>query len=127
MYLHKGSQFNPATDEDGLFLDCIYTCLKLKAEASGYPDWVRSPEDEERYVETFWEIEGNRLDKKSIRGNAARRGLVKLCLNSVWGKLTVRNDRTQNKIIWEPKEIYRFFATPGIEVSNFVFATEDVV
>jgi len=29
----------------------------LKAEASGYPGWVRSPEDEDRYLESFWQIE----------------------------------------------------------------------
>jgi len=38
--------------------DYINTFLKLKAEVSGYPDWVRSPADEELYVETFWNNEG---------------------------------------------------------------------
>jgi len=73
--------------------------LKLKGEASGYPVWVRSPEDEDRYVETFWQSEGIRLDRGCIRFNAAKLGLAKLCLNSMWGKLTERNDRTMTKII----------------------------
>ena len=45
--------------------------LKLKAEASGFPGWVRSPEDEEQYVESFWKNEGIRIDRESIRTNAA--------------------------------------------------------
>jgi len=52
--------------------------LKLKAEASGYPGWVRSSENEELYVEKFWKNEGIRLDRESIKSDAAKRGLAKL-------------------------------------------------
>jgi len=45
----------------------------------------------------------------------------------MWGKLTERNDRTRTKVISKPKELYRILATPGSEVSNFVFANDDVV
>jgi len=38
------------------------------------------------------------------------------------GKLTERNDGT---ITTEPKELYGFLATPGIEVMNLVFANDD--
>ena len=43
------------------------------------------------------------------------------------GKLTERNDRTRTKIITEPHELYRFLATPGVEVTNLAFANDDVV
>jgi len=105
----------------------INTFLKSKAEANGYPGWVRSPEEKDRYVESFWQRQGIRLDTECIRFNAAKRDLAKLCLNSMWGKLTDRNDRTLNKIITEPKELYGFLATPGIEVVNLAFASDDVV
>jgi len=59
--------------------------LKLKAEASGFPGWVRSPENEDLYVETFWKNEGIRLERESNKSNAAKRGLAKLCLNSMRG------------------------------------------
>jgi hypothetical protein len=45
----------------------------------------------------------------------------------MWGKLTERNDRTSTKIITEPQELYRFLATPGVEVTNHAFASDDVV
>ena len=85
-------------------MDYINTCLKLKAEASGYPCWVYSPEDEDRYVESFRQSEWIRLDKEAIRYNTDKRGLTKLWLNSMWGKLTVSNDRKMTKIITEPKK-----------------------
>jgi len=115
------------TGEGGLFVDYTNTFLKIKAEASGYPFWVRSPEDEERFIDSFEQSEGIRLDRESIKFNAAKRGLAKLCLNSMWGKLMERNDRTKTKIITEPRQLYIFLATPDIEVTNLVFASDDVV
>ena len=43
------------------------------------------------------------------------------------GKLTERNDRTRTKIKTEPHELYRFLATPGVEVTNLAFRSVDVV
>ena len=43
------------------------------------------------------------------------------------GKLTERSNRTQAKLISNPQELYRFLVTPGIEVLNMMFASDDVV
>jgi hypothetical protein len=45
----------------------------------------------------------------------------------MWGKLTERSNCTQTKLISEPHELYRFLVTPGIEVMNMMFASDDVV
>jgi len=45
----------------------------------------------------------------------------------MWGNLTERNNRTQTKFVSDPKELYRFLATPGIEVLNLMFSNDDVV
>jgi len=45
----------------------------------------------------------------------------------MWGKLTERSNRTQTKLISEPQELYRFLVTPGIEVQNMIFLSDDVV
>jgi hypothetical protein len=76
VYEYQITQYSSETDEGGLFVHYINTFLKLKAEASGYPSWVRSPEDEERYIQSFRESEGIELDKASIKYNAAKRGFV---------------------------------------------------
>ena len=39
----------------------------------------------------------------------------------------MRNYRTRTKIVTEPHELYRFQATPGVEVTNLAFATDVVV
>jgi len=45
------------------FVEYINTFLKLKAEASLYPSWVRTPDDEDLYIREFYHSEGIQLDK----------------------------------------------------------------
>ena len=67
------------------------------------------------------------LDRNAIRPNAAKRPLAKLCLNSMWGKLTERNHHPRTELISNPQELYRFLATPGIDIVNLLFASDHVV
>jgi len=46
VYEYQVTQYNSETGEGGLFFDYINTFLKLKAEDSGYPVCVQSPEDQ---------------------------------------------------------------------------------
>jgi len=78
-------------------------------------------------VESFWKSEAIQLEKGAIRYNAAKRGLAKICLNSMWGILTHRNDRTKTKSTTEPKELYGLLANIGVEVMNPAFASDDVL
>ena len=112
VYEYIVTSYDPETRDGGLFASYIDTFLKFKAEASGYPARVRTPADEELYIESFCKIEGIPLDREAIKPNAAKRGLAKLCLNSMWGIFTERKDRTRTKIITDPHELYRFLATP---------------
>jgi len=54
----------------------IDTFLKFKAEAIGYPGWLQSSKDEDKYVQSFQESVGIELDKANIQKNAAEKGLV---------------------------------------------------
>jgi hypothetical protein len=112
-YEYDATQYDPDKGEGGLFVEYIYTFLKLKAEASGYPSWVLTPDDEDSYIRQFDVSEGIQLNRDSIRYNAAKRGLSKLCLNSMWGRLTERSIRTQTRLISDPQELYRFLVMPG--------------
>ena len=86
VYLYEVSRYNPDTGEGGLFVEYINTFLKLEVEASRYPSWVRTPDDEDLYIRQFYQSEGIQLNKNSIRYNAAKRGFAKFCLNFMSGK-----------------------------------------
>ena len=104
VYENKITQYDPATEQGGLFVEYIKTFLKLKAEVSGYPSWVRTSEDEDSYINALMASEVIRLERNNIRPNAARRALTKLCLNSKWGKLTESNHRTMTELISKTQE-----------------------
>jgi len=122
VYEYEVTQYDAATGEGGLFVEYIDTFLKLKAEVSGYPSWVRTPADEDRYVEKFRQSEGILLDEDKIGNNASKRALAKLCLNSMWGKFGESPRKPQTLLISEPRDLYRFLATLGIEVATLLFA-----
>jgi len=96
VYEYQVTCYDPATGTGGHFADYIDTFLKLKQEASGCPSWARTENDKTRYMDQIHRDEGIRLDRDSIGYNAAKRVLAKLCLNSMWGKLTERSNRTQS-------------------------------
>ena len=70
--------------------------------------------------------EGGRLDRDAMKPNAAKRVLVKLGMNSIWNKLTERQNRTQTKLISDPHELYRFLDTPGVQLVKLLFASVGV-
>jgi hypothetical protein len=78
VYEYQVTQYNRATGEGGLFVEYINTFLKLKAEASGYPSWVQTPDDKDRYIQLSRESEEIRLNKDLISHNPAKQGLAKL-------------------------------------------------
>jgi len=85
VYEYQVAQYNRETREGLQFVDYINTFSKLKTEATGYPSWVLSTEDQERNVESFWTSECTQLEKETVRYNAAKRGIAKLSLDSMWG------------------------------------------
>jgi hypothetical protein len=107
VYEYMTTRYDRQTREGGLFAEYIDTFLKIKAEASCFPAWVRTRDDEDSYIKSFRESEGVLLDRDAIRPNAAKRGIAKLCCNSFWGKLTARNNRPRAKMISDPLELYR--------------------
>jgi hypothetical protein len=88
---------------------------------------MQFPADEDRFISKFQASEGILLDRDNIATNPSKRGLSKLCLNSMCGKVTERNNRKGTKMITDPQELYGFLATPGIEVAALVFASDEVV
>ena len=45
----------------------------------------------------------------------------------MWPKITENPRNNQTKLIFDPQELYSFLVTPGIKVTNLLFAGDDVV
>jgi hypothetical protein len=86
------------TNSGGLFAEYVKMFLKRKQESSGYPSWVQSEKDNQKYIEEYRLAEGIALDKASVSKNAGQRNLAKLKLNSMWGKWAQNQNNCQ---LWE--------------------------
>jgi len=75
------SQYDPETRRGGVFTEYVNTFLKLKQEASGWPEWCQSEEDRQKYITDYHQKEGIWLDADKIKWNPGLRSLAKLMLN----------------------------------------------
>ena len=99
------SEYDPDTKSGGLFSEQVDLFIKIKTEASGYPEWVNSPAEEDEFIAEFERKVGVLLDKERISKNPALRSIAKICLNSFWGKLGERNNKMKSKFICSTEEL----------------------
>jgi hypothetical protein len=121
------TRYDKATNSGGLFAQYVNMVLKLKQESSGYPSWVRTEEDQDKYIADYRRAEGISLDKAYISKNVGQCTLAKLKLNSMWGKWAQNQNKTQTTLVSSEKEFYELLTSPGFEVTNLIFPNDDVV
>ena len=90
----------------GLFQKYIDTFLRIKQESSGYPSWVQTKNDKEKYIDDYLKHEGILLREKLICKNPARRQTAKQILNLLWGKYGQRSNFSKHKQIKKPCEFW---------------------
>ncbi|XP_041366927.1 uncharacterized protein LOC121381654 [Gigantopelta aegis] len=123
------TQYDPTTCDGGLFAEYINTFLKLKQEASGWPEWCLTDEDKDQYMRQYRDKEGVQLDKHKITKNPGLRSLAKLCLNSFWGKYGQRLNMKQSAFIHESNAdvFFQMLADTTKEVIDFHVLTETIL
>lgn len=70
-HFNELSQYDLATRSGGLFIEYVNTFLKVKEEASGWPDLCMNEESKQRYIQQYHNKEGiqHKYDKiKEIPG-----------------------------------------------------------
>jgi len=75
VYECQVTRYDHETREWCLFADYRHVS-EIESRVELLTDWVRSPTDEELYIESLWKSEVIRVD--SMKANAAKRGLAKL-------------------------------------------------
>ena len=124
-HFHESAKYCPETGEGGMFTGYVNTFLKLKAEASGYPAWVKTEADKQEYVRLYKEREGIELDPANIKYNPGLRALAKLMMNSFWGRFGMRGDYSQTAIIFEPSQLWQKLTDDSIIPTDCHLFDED--
>ena len=101
---------------DSMFSEYINRWYKIKAEASGWPNWAVSNEDKQRYLSDFKRKENIELDPTKIDSNPGLRSIAKLMLNSLWGKLAQRPNQPETKIVRDYQELHNLLNDESITI-----------
>ncbi|KAK2552521.1 hypothetical protein P5673_026364 [Acropora cervicornis] len=125
LHIHQIYRF-PDT-QVGLFAEYIDTWLKLKEEASGYPDHCTTGHLQREHVRRWKERENIVLRHANIRKNPGQRALAKLMLNSMWGKFGKQTNKTQVKEFIDPPEFWHFLDSSAHDVRWVSAVTEERV
>ncbi|XP_053378490.1 uncharacterized protein LOC128548119 [Mercenaria mercenaria] len=121
------SQYDPSTKTKGVFTDYINTYLKLKQEASGWPDHCNTYEEKMKYIREYEEKEGVTLDYDNIKKNHGLRSLAKLMLNSFWGKFGQRSNLTQSMYVTKPDTYNDMIKTRKQHVEDIHYVNKETV
>tara|TARA_A100000171_G_scaffold37544_1_gene36590 strand:- start:737 stop:4729 length:3993 start_codon:yes stop_codon:yes gene_type:complete len=120
-----------------LFKPYVQKFLKIKEEASGYPDHITKHKGKvsdkvyddmcNKHIQNYYEVMGIMLDKNNIKKNKGLRAVAKLCLNSLWGKFGQRTNLTQSIICKDKQEFFKIIENKQNDNVNFFQYNEDVM
>jgi hypothetical protein len=117
---HKGDE-----TQKGIFADYVNAFLKLKQEASGYPSWCHTPEDQKKFKEKYLEQEGITLDH--IEKNEGRRSFAKVMLNCLWGKMAQRPCLPKTEYLTEPSRYFQMIRDKTKYMKHVDVVREDLL
>ncbi|XP_033756183.1 probable DNA polymerase [Pecten maximus] len=121
------SQYDTVLKTGGVFTEYVNTFLKLKQEASGWPNWCKTDHDKVKYINDFYDREGILLDREKIEENPGLRRLAKLMLNSFWGKFGQRTSMIQSSYISDQCEYFDMMSSDSQIVKDVNFVSDEMV
>ena len=68
-HYNEVSHYVTISKQGGLFTPYVNTFLKIKQEASGFPDWVKNEDDKNKYIKDYVNHEGIQIEKDKIKVN----------------------------------------------------------
>ena len=113
--------------EKGLLGEYINKFLKVKTESSGWPANVQTEKEKEAYIDDFYRHEGVNLERDKIKKNPGLRQVAKLCLNSLWGRLGMKENKGKTEYVNTPQRFYELLLSGQHKVSSFDLFNEEVM
>lgn len=102
--------------------------MKLKQQASGWPSWVKTESDKDRFVEEYESHEGILLERDLITANPGLRSLAKLMLNSFWGKFGQRDNlcKTTHVHVDSAEDFFKILLDESKQIRNVEFPSPEI-
>ena len=118
------SVYDKSTKSGGLFTKYVNKFLKLKQEASGFPkDCI----DKQAYIDKYYEKEGIKLDFDKINKNSGLRNVMKIMLNSHWGRFGMNCNKVQYKLISDTNEWFKMLNNDQFKIHSVDFSHDNIL
>ena len=127
LHWEESEEYDKEKKAGGIFTEYINTFLKLKQQASGYPQNISTDEEKDNYIKNYLNREGILLEKDKIMRNPGLRSLSKLALNSFYGKFGQRNNMKKTKFVTNVGDLFNLMSDPSKEITDFHIMNEDIV
>ncbi|XP_043272012.1 uncharacterized protein [Venturia canescens] len=128
IWQYEITQYNRDTQEGGLFTGYINTFLKIKQEASGWPEGYTGDETaQERYITSFKTAGGVQLERGAVAKNPGLRSVAKLRLNSFWGEFGQRENLPQTEIVSTREKLMELLNSPEHEITGMLPVNNQVL
>lgn len=114
-------QYDPNSDNKGIFGAYIDAFLKIKQECSGWPEGVETEAQKQAYIDDYFDHEKIRLDPSKIRHNPGLRTVAKLCLNTLWGRFAMRDNLPKTEFLNSPARLFELMESDAIELEDVNF------
>ena len=101
-----------------LFKSIIGKWLKIKQEASGFPEWCDNEDKKIEYINNYKNKMGINLEYDKIKYNPGLRFIGKLLINSFYGKFGQRNNLVKTIVVNNYKDYYNLLDNSLIEVKG---------
>ena len=109
IHIHEVWYFPEEQQKEGLFKEYVNTWLKIKEEASGWPEHVgNDPDKQQKHLDSYYVKEKIPLYPTKTEKNPGLRTLAKMMLNSIWGKFGQKPNKTQVKEFDHPIQFHEF-------------------
>ncbi|CAF0964145.1 unnamed protein product [Brachionus calyciflorus] len=123
----KTALYNKETKSGGLISDYVDMFLKGKQEADGFLDSAKTREEKELYIKNYFEREGILLDNHKIEYNKGLRSVMKVLINSFWGRFGMNTNKTQYRLISHPDEWFEMISNDQYIIHDVDFSYSNFI
>jgi hypothetical protein len=109
-----------------LFSGYIQTFFKLKLAASQRPE-NETPEELQRFISELKERDGIDIQPDDFHDNPGLRSIAKLCCNSFWGRLGMRDSFTKTVFVFSMEHLYSLMEDPHSEITSIRYISENCI
>ena len=125
-HFNQKEVYDKQTKTGGLFTEYVNKFLKMKTEATGFPDHIKSNDQKEKFINDYFNNEGIQLDSDNMKPNPGMKAISKLFLNSLWGRFGLNSNKTQHKLLTNASELFELFLNDQYVVQDVNFLNENV-